>query len=194
MEFFLVRIFPNSVRIRENTGHKKLSISTLSIQWLQASAWNFFKKETSFYCEFCEIFKNTFFTEHHRATASEDSQKFSKISFQIDSAIKGFAACLTLKHSRSQALKTSDFNRKCSLVYIKPFYTCVAMPIESSHWFTPEINVTGFWWHVTLDRNGLSITRVSLCIILEERFHGSNYDTEQKTTKKTRENRDLSFV
>ena len=81
MEFFLLRIFPNSVRIRGNTGHKKLSISTLSIQWLQVSAWNFFKKESPFYFEFCQIFKNTFFTEHHRATASEDSEKFLKINF-----------------------------------------------------------------------------------------------------------------
>ena len=35
---------------------------------------NFIKEETlalSFYCEFCEIFKNTSFTEHLRPTASE---------------------------------------------------------------------------------------------------------------------------
>ena len=35
------------------------------------------KKETLaqvFSCEFCEIFKSTFFTEHLRATASDDSQ------------------------------------------------------------------------------------------------------------------------
>ena len=34
---------------------------------------NFIKKETLaqvFYCKFCEIFKNTFVTEHLRATAS----------------------------------------------------------------------------------------------------------------------------
>ena len=37
-------------------------------------ACNFIKKETLvrvFSCEFCEISKNTFFTEHLRATASE---------------------------------------------------------------------------------------------------------------------------
>ena len=36
-------------------------------------ACNFIKKETLaqvFSCEFCEIFKNTFFTEHLRMTAS----------------------------------------------------------------------------------------------------------------------------
>ena len=36
-------------------------------------ACNFIKKETVaqvFSCEFCEIFKNTFFTEHLRTTAS----------------------------------------------------------------------------------------------------------------------------
>ena len=40
---------------------------------LQASAFNFIKKETLaqvFSSEFFEIFKNSFFTEHHLATAS----------------------------------------------------------------------------------------------------------------------------
>ena len=41
---------------------------------LYNKACNFIKKETLtqvFSCEFCEISKNTFFTEHLRATASE---------------------------------------------------------------------------------------------------------------------------
>ena len=40
---------------------------------LQAEAYNFIKKETLaqvFSCEFCEISKNTFFTEHLWETAS----------------------------------------------------------------------------------------------------------------------------
>ena len=40
---------------------------------LQSAACNFIKKETLtqvFSCEFCEISKNTFFTEHLRKTAS----------------------------------------------------------------------------------------------------------------------------
>ena len=40
---------------------------------LQTLAYNFIKKETLaqvFSCEFYEIFKNTFFTEHHRANVS----------------------------------------------------------------------------------------------------------------------------
>ena len=40
---------------------------------LQVEACNFIKKETLaqvFSCEFCEISKNTFFTEHLRETAS----------------------------------------------------------------------------------------------------------------------------
>ena len=40
---------------------------------LQAQAWNLLIKETLaqvFPCEFCEVFKNTFFTEHLRMTAS----------------------------------------------------------------------------------------------------------------------------
>ena len=56
---------------------------------LQASACNFIKKEAVaqvFSCEFCEIFKNTFFTEHLCATASDQCfplfEKFRK-SFDI---------------------------------------------------------------------------------------------------------------
>ena len=44
-------------------------------------ACNFIKEETLtqvFSCEFCEIFKNTFFTEHLWATASERDQNISK--------------------------------------------------------------------------------------------------------------------
>ena len=42
---------------------------------------NFIKKETlaqMFSCEFCEIFKNTFFTEHLWTTASECFMKLGK--------------------------------------------------------------------------------------------------------------------
>ena len=58
----------NSQNLQENT------CATVSfLIKLQASACNFFKKETLaqvFPCEFCEISKNTFFTEHLWTTAS----------------------------------------------------------------------------------------------------------------------------
>ena len=44
----------------------------------EAETCNFSKKETLplvFFCEFCEIFKNTFFIEHLRATASALQEK-----------------------------------------------------------------------------------------------------------------------
>ena len=40
---------------------------------------NFIKKETpkqAFFCEFCKIFKNTFLTEHPRATELFSNQKY----------------------------------------------------------------------------------------------------------------------
>ena len=46
---------------------------------LQASGLQLIKKETLaqvFFCEFCEISKNTFFTEHLRATASVNARLF----------------------------------------------------------------------------------------------------------------------
>ena len=52
----------------------KLSVRcwSLFLIKLQALACNFTKKETIaqvFFCDFCEIFKNTFFTDHLRANA-----------------------------------------------------------------------------------------------------------------------------
>ena len=47
-------------------------------QSLFFNACNFIKKETLplvFSCEFCEFFKNTFFTEHLRATASNGNMQ-----------------------------------------------------------------------------------------------------------------------
>ena len=41
-------------------------------------AWNFIKKETPtqvFSCEFCDIFKNNFFTEHLPATVSSLTER-----------------------------------------------------------------------------------------------------------------------
>ena len=41
----------------------------------ELQACNFIKKESLaqvFSCEFCEIFKNTFFTEHPQVTAPDD--------------------------------------------------------------------------------------------------------------------------
>ena len=49
-------------------------------------AGNFIKKEAlaqMFFCEFCEISKNTFFTEHLWATASEICNWVERGSFQI---------------------------------------------------------------------------------------------------------------
>ena len=51
----------------------QLNIAHLVSTGAEAEAFNFIKKETLaqlFSCEFCEISKNTFFTEHFWATAS----------------------------------------------------------------------------------------------------------------------------
>ena len=53
--------------------HLCQGLSLKKIAGWDAEAWNFMKKETLtqvFSCEFCEIYKNTFFTEHLRAIAS----------------------------------------------------------------------------------------------------------------------------
>ena len=49
-----------------------------AIPHLKRETRNFIKKETLaqvLFCEFCEIFKNTFFTEHLRTTASVIGKK-----------------------------------------------------------------------------------------------------------------------
>ena len=61
-------LWPNDLRLKIYSK----TYSTLS--WdLRPTACNFIKKETLtqvFSCEICKIFKNTFFTEHLRMTAS----------------------------------------------------------------------------------------------------------------------------
>ena len=56
---------------QHRSGHRRCHIKSSALRNLNAC--NFIKKETLvqlFSCEFCEIFKNTFFTEHLRTTAS----------------------------------------------------------------------------------------------------------------------------
>ena len=58
-----------SINCAKFTG--KYQYQSLFLIKLQAEACNFIKKETLgqvFLCDFCEIFKNTFFTEHLRMT------------------------------------------------------------------------------------------------------------------------------
>ena len=50
-----------------------VTVATVSVVYVGGGACNFIKKETLaqvFSCEFLEISKNTFFTEHVRTTAS----------------------------------------------------------------------------------------------------------------------------
>ena len=53
----------------------------IKLQACRLAGCNFIKKETpiqAFSCEFCEIFRNTFFTEHLQATASVDNKNSFK--------------------------------------------------------------------------------------------------------------------
>ena len=70
----------------------KLTFPSLKDQKQKPKACNFIKKETLaqvFSCEFCEISKNTFFTEHLWATASERAKSvaitysFSSCTYRI---------------------------------------------------------------------------------------------------------------
>ena len=68
-EVFYKNILKNLVKF---TG--KCLCQSLFFHKVASQACNFIKKEILvpvFSCEFCEIFKNTFFTEHLRASASE---------------------------------------------------------------------------------------------------------------------------
>ena len=61
-------------------------------QSCRPEACNFIKKETLaqvFSCDICEIFNNTFFTEHVRATASEICYAARCIYFTVPSGRKG---------------------------------------------------------------------------------------------------------
>ena len=56
-----------------NGGAYRCSIKIGVLRKTKLQAYNFIKKEALaqvFFCEFCEVFKNTFFTEHLWTTAS----------------------------------------------------------------------------------------------------------------------------
>ena len=64
---------------------------------LRPMACNFIKKETlaqAFFCEFCKTFKNTFFTEHLRTTASADYMWVKTMIFPIESKFLNQSQCL----------------------------------------------------------------------------------------------------
>ena len=67
-------MFPDSICIGEITDQRRIQNPVKLVRWiLRPEACNFVKKETLtrvFSCEFCEISKNTFFTEHLWTTAS----------------------------------------------------------------------------------------------------------------------------
>ena len=83
------------------TNFAKFTGNTCARLKLQASAWNTLKKETlirEFFCEFCEIFENTFFTEHLWMTTSRYSSKYlfyhhGSTEYQADCMIKIFKKC-----------------------------------------------------------------------------------------------------
>ena len=60
------------LKISQNSQENSYVIVSFLIK-LQSEAYNFTKNETlvqTFSCEFCEIFKNTYFIKHLRVTAS----------------------------------------------------------------------------------------------------------------------------
>ena len=105
----------------------------------QPEACNFIKKETLtkvFSCEFCEIFKNTFFTEHLRTTASALSAKCGKFSgkasgcFQIKRSVSQFGNNQTISrwgfHSVFPQISKLVFQK--SIVDHKYFSILIAVP------------------------------------------------------------------
>ena len=79
----------------------KFTGNTCARLQLQASAWNCLKKETltrEFFCEFCEIFENTFFTEQLRMIASRYFSKYmfyhhGSAEYQADCMVNIFKKC-----------------------------------------------------------------------------------------------------
>ena len=74
---------------------------------------NFINKETLaqvFSCEFCEISKNTFFTEHLWATASVSNRRLLNISFSLVKS--NYSPVFWMLHSRFLYYK---LNKLCQL-------------------------------------------------------------------------------
>ena len=77
----IIKVF---LEISQNSQENTCARVSFLIQ-LQASACNFIKKETLAQvcsCEFCEISKNTFFTEYLRAAASKYDENYNSIALE----------------------------------------------------------------------------------------------------------------
>ena len=78
------------LEISQNSQENPCAIDSFLIK-LQAKVCNFIKKESLaqlFFCEFCEISKNTFFIEHLWTTASEPT---------LDSSVDVFNQCFLVQ-------------------------------------------------------------------------------------------------
>ena len=97
-------------------------------------ACNFIKKETLaqvFSCEFCDISKNTFFTEHLRTTASDCRSSHSQMSFKIG-VLKNFAS-FTGKHMRLSLFLIKLHKRLQHRYFPAKFSTFLRTPIFPEH-------------------------------------------------------------
>ena len=83
--------------------------SRVPLFWYAPKACNFIKKETLaqvFFCEFCEIFKNTFFTEHLRTTASRfgDVNNEKNLSGETKNIFLSFKSAVFLEQNKKNLL------------------------------------------------------------------------------------------
>ena len=96
----LIRPFGRKYKIQKQPPEvfckKNVFFKCCRIHRKTPEACNFIKKETLaqvFSCKFCNIFKNTFFTEQLRTTASEDIEKFLHFIFYICTFLQVFMKC-----------------------------------------------------------------------------------------------------
>ena len=94
-------------RISQNS-QKNARVRVSFLIKLQSETCNFIKKETLalvFSCEFCEIFKNNFFTEHFTSTQELHSKTFSgNGGFRYESKSLGCQWCWQFCLSLNQSL------------------------------------------------------------------------------------------
>ena len=108
-----------------------------------SQACNFIKKDTStqvFSCEFCEIFKKTFFTEHLQSTASiwinsekifiiKRSQKIFKISHKRSIDIHN-----QIMKNKYYLNRNSKQNSFYSILFLRQLYSTLNIHSEKKSW------------------------------------------------------------
>ena len=110
----------------------------------------YFIKKRLFSCEFCEIFKNTFFIEHPRATDATLKKKFKNLQ-RNDLLVTCSSGC---RSDFEMSLRVLDFKEKYLKTVLQQVFYVKVFDSISGKWITNMIEkFRACWWFSSVCNN-----------------------------------------